>query len=76
MQTFTFFVRILLGLILVVGIALLTGYFTPLALLILLPISVNILLFRTYLAPPMVGPGLFIFSDDCLYNSFIQRTLH
>lgn len=52
---------------LVVGIALLTGYFTPLALLILLPISVNILLFHTYLAPPVVGPGLFIF----LMNIFL-----
>lgn len=46
---------------LVVGILLLTGYFTPLALLMLLPISVNILLFHIFLSPPLIGPGLFIF---------------
>ncbi|SIT97597.1 DoxX protein [Epilithonimonas bovis DSM 19482] len=52
---------------LIIGIALLTGYLTPLALLILLPISINILLFHTFLAPPVVGPGLFIF----LMNVFL-----
>ena len=52
---------------LVIGIALLSGYFTPLALLILLPVSINILLFHIYLAPPIVGPGLFIF----LMNVFL-----
>lgn len=52
---------------LIIGIALLSGYFTPLALLILLPISINILLFHVFLAPPVVGPGLFIF----LMNVFL-----
>jgi len=46
---------------LVVGVLLLTGYLTPLALLMLVPISVNIILFHIFLAPPMLGPGLFIF---------------
>ncbi|AWL79405.1 DoxX family membrane protein [Capnocytophaga canimorsus] len=52
---------------LIIGITLLTGYFTPLAVLALLPISINILLFHIYLAPPIVGPGLFIF----LMNIFL-----
>lgn len=52
---------------LIIGIALLSGYFTPLAVLILLPISINILLFHIYLAPLVVGPGLFIF----LMNVFL-----
>lgn len=52
---------------LIIGILLLTGYFTPLALLILMPISINILLFHIFLAPPVIGPGLFIF----LMNAFL-----
>lgn len=47
---------------LVIGISLLTGLFVPLSLIILLPISINILLFHIYLAPPVVGPGLIIFA--------------
>jgi putative oxidoreductase len=53
---------------LVVGILLLTGYYTPLTLLILMPISINILLFHLFLSPPVMGPGLFIF----LMNSFLM----
>lgn len=52
---------------LVVGIALLTGYFTPLALIILMPVSINILLFHIYVSPPLLGPGLFIF----IMNTFL-----
>ncbi len=52
---------------LVIGILLLTGYFTPLALIILMPISINILLFHIFLSPPILGPGLFIF----LMNTFL-----
>lgn len=47
---------------LVVGISLLTGFFIPLSLIVLIPISINILLFHIFLAPPVVGPGLFIFA--------------
>ncbi|AUC76189.1 DoxX family membrane protein [Olleya sp. Bg11-27] len=47
---------------LIIGITLLTGFFVPLALLILVPISINILLFHIYLAPPILGPGLIIFA--------------
>ena len=52
---------------LIVGIALLTGQFTSLAVIILMPVSINILLFHLFLSPPVVGPGLFIF----LMNTFL-----
>lgn len=52
---------------LIIGILLLTGYFIPLALIILMPISINILLFHIFLSPPVLGPGLFIF----LMNAFL-----
>jgi uncharacterized membrane protein YphA (DoxX/SURF4 family) len=52
---------------LIIGILLITNYYTPIALLILMPISINILLFHIFLSPPIVGPGLFIF----LMNIFL-----
>jgi len=52
---------------LIVGIFLLTGCYTPLALIILMPVSINILLFHLFLSPPVLGPGLFIF----LMNVFL-----
>ncbi len=42
---------------LVVGVLLISGYFIPAALLILMPISINIFLFHLFLAPPILGPG-------------------
>jgi len=47
---------------LIIGISLLTGFFIPLSLIVLIPISINILLFHIFLAPPVIGPGLFIFA--------------
>lgn len=47
---------------LIIGISLLTGFFIPLLLIVLIPISINILLFHIFLAPPVIGPGLFIFA--------------
>lgn len=46
---------------LIIGILLLSGYFIPLAVLLLVPVSINILLFHMFLAPPVRGPGLFVF---------------
>jgi len=51
---------------LLIGIFLLTGYYTPLALIILMPITINILLFHVFMSPP-IGPGLLIF----LMNVFL-----
>jgi uncharacterized membrane protein YphA (DoxX/SURF4 family) len=45
---------------LVVGILIVSGYFQVVALLILLPVSINIFLFHLFLAPPIYGPGLII----------------
>lgn len=62
---------------LVVGISLLTGFFIPLSLIILIPISINILLFHIFLAPPVVGPGLFIFAMNVfLIISYKASYLH
>ena len=58
---------------LLVGISLLTGFFIPLSLIILIPISINILLFHVFLAPPAIGPGLFIFAMNIfLMISYIE----
>jgi putative oxidoreductase len=57
---------------LIVGISLLTGFFIPLSLIVLIPISINILLFHIFLAPPVVGPGLFIFAMN-LFLVFSYR---
>lgn len=45
---------------LIIGLLLVTGYFIPAALIVLMPISINIFLFHLFLAPPIYGPGLFI----------------
>ena len=52
---------------LIVGVLLITGYFTPLALLVLFPVSVNILLFHVFVSRSVFGPGLIIF----LFNTFL-----
>jgi hypothetical protein len=41
--------------------------------MVLIPISINILLFHMFLAPPVVGPGLFIFAMN-LFLVFSYRT--
>lgn len=46
-----YFFPMLKGLEVVLGLALLVGAFVPLALVVLMPISLNILLFHTLLAP-------------------------
>lgn len=62
---------------LVVGISLLSGFFIPLSLVVLIPISINILLFHIFLAPPVVGPGLFIFAMNVfLLISYRSSYLH
>ncbi|WPP51428.1 DoxX family membrane protein [Catalinimonas niigatensis] len=50
---------------LLMGLLLLSGYFTPLAALILMPVSINILLFHLFLAPP-IGAGILIFLMNVL----------
>ena len=44
----------------VVGVLLIAGLFVPLALVLLAPISVNIVLFHAFLDPVNIGPALVI----------------
>lgn len=55
-----YFFPMLKGLEVVVGALLLIGSFVPLALIVLMPISVNILLFHTFLAPDNSAMGIVI----------------
>ena len=52
---------------LVVGLALISGFFIPLATVVLFPISLNIFLFHLFLAPEGAAVGIFIL----LANLFI-----
>ena len=54
-----------------VGIALLTNRFVPLALTVLAPISVNIFLFHTVLAPEVALPVLIVSAQ--LYLAWVHR---
>lgn len=47
----------------VCGLAILSGYFVPLALVIITPVVVQIFLFHIFLAPP-VGLGVFLFVSN------------
>ncbi len=51
----------------IVGFLLLIGKAVPFALILLAPISVNIILFHGTLDPPNIGPAIFVF----LVNTFL-----
>ena len=51
----------------IVGFLLLIGKAVPFALILLAPISVNIILFHLTLDPPNIGPAIFVF----LVNTFL-----
>lgn len=55
-----YFFPFLKGTEVLVGLALLTGFFAPLALVVLAPITLNILLFHAILAPAGVGLAIVI----------------
>lgn len=55
-----YFFPFLKGTEILVGLALLTGFFAPLALVVLAPITLNILLFHAILAPAGVGLAVLI----------------
>lgn len=55
-----YFFPMLKGLEIVLGTLLLIGYFVPLALVVLMPISINILLFHAFLAPDNMVIGIVI----------------
>ncbi len=55
-----YFFPMLKGLEVVLGALLLIGYFIPLALVVLMPISINILLFHAFLSPENTVIGIVI----------------
>ena len=55
-----YFFQFLKGIEVILGIALLAGWFVPLALVILMPITINILLFHVFLAPEGSAVGIVI----------------
>ncbi len=55
-----YFFPMLKGLEVTLGGLLLLGYFVPLALVVLMPISINILLFHAFLAPENTAMGVII----------------
>jgi putative oxidoreductase len=55
-----YFFPMLKGLEIILGALLLIGYFVPLALVVLMPISINILLFHAFLAPENTVMGIVI----------------
>jgi uncharacterized membrane protein YphA (DoxX/SURF4 family) len=50
-----------------VGALLLSGFFVPLALVVLAPVIVNIVLFHVYLTPPSDSVGAFVFLSLYLF---------
>jgi putative oxidoreductase len=52
---------VIFGIQLVCGLLLLSGFFVPLALVLIGPVIANILLFHLALEPAGIGPGLFAF---------------
>lgn len=55
-----YFFPLLKGTEMLVGLALLTGRFVPLSLVVLAPITLNIVAFHAVLAPAGIAPALFI----------------
>jgi len=54
----------------IVGLLLVSNKFVPFALLLMAPISVNIILFHSTLDPANIGPGAFVF----IVNAFLIYT--
>src|SRR6478609_8607842 len=67
-----YFFPVLKGIEVIVGAALLTGFFVPLTLVVLAPISVHILLFHTILAPAGAPMGIAIVALN-LYLAWVYR---
>lgn len=56
----------------VTGVLLISGFFVPLALVLLAPLSVNIILFHIFLAPAAILPGLIVATLN-LYLLFVYK---
>jgi uncharacterized membrane protein YphA (DoxX/SURF4 family) len=67
-----YFFQLLKVLEILIGLLLLSGFYTPLALILIFPISINILLFHAILAPAGVALPLIIFALN-IYLAWIYR---
>ena len=67
-----YFFPLLKGIEVVAGAALLIGFFVPLTLVVLAPISIHILLFHTILAPAGAPMGIIILALN-LYLAWVYR---
>lgn len=56
----TYLMKLVAGTQLVSGALLLSGFFVPLALVLLAPVIVNIILFHVTLMPATIGPGIVV----------------
>jgi len=63
---------IIMGTQLLVGVLLLLNRFVPLALVLIMPILVNIIAFHLFLQPAGIGPGAFLLALD-LYLAWVYR---
>ena len=57
---------------LLVGVLLLLNRFVPLALVLIMPVLVNIIAFHVFLEPAGIGPGAFLLALD-LYLAWVYR---
>lgn len=68
----TYLMKLTMGTQLVSGLLLVSGFFVPLALLLLAPVIVNIILFHVTLMPATIGPGLVVLALE-LYLAWAYR---
>jgi uncharacterized membrane protein YphA (DoxX/SURF4 family) len=67
-----YFLPLLFGTQLLVGILLLLNLFVPLALVLIMPVLVNIILFHIFLQPAGIVPGAILLAFD-LYLAWVYR---
>jgi uncharacterized membrane protein YphA (DoxX/SURF4 family) len=67
-----YFFPLLFGTQLVVGLLLLLNIFVPLALVLIMPVLVNIILYHIFLQPPGIVPGAILMALD-LYLAWAYR---
>src|SRR5215510_14604127 len=72
MNAAKYFLPLLFGTQLLVGILLRFGLFVPLALVLIMPVLVNIILFHIFLQPSGIMPGAILMALD-LYLAWVYR---
>jgi len=67
-----YFMPFLKGIETIAGLALITGFFLPLATAVLLPVTVNIFLVHLYMAPEGIPIAIFMFGGN-LFLAYYYR---